>query len=304
MPFILFLISILVSSSFYLVLERVTQDSAVNQALLASTAAFYTANSSAELSWSEVVPEQSLKRVSVFHEVARTSNEFRLSSAEGDSSALEYNQGIESIVAQRKKSLKPDPLTDIFYQSSAEIFLYEVPPDEVIDEVLVDYCFSLDKICPELIIEWFRLDQDFRFHDLEELEDLHSETSPINPCLDNSMTKIRRCVVRDSSGPKDGLDIENSSTDHRFLKSFELQTDFPTYHYLVRFRSLDRTAFHFRIGGLKNGKRIGLPTAYFEVDELGQTRNTFRRIRQQQMVTGGLQDGLEFVHFSEIMEDK
>jgi hypothetical protein len=58
------------------------------------------------------------------------------------------------------------------------------------------------------------------------------------------------------------------------------------------------------MSGLKNGKRTGLPTVFFEVDELGQTRNTFRRIREQQMVSGGLQDGLEFVHYSEIVENK
>jgi hypothetical protein len=303
MPFILFLISVIVSSSFYLVLERVTQDSAVNQALLASTAAFYTANSSAEVSWTEVLPEDSFQRVSHFDDKARAkADAFELALEDGEVDSLELNQGVRSTIVQRNKTLSTDPFAEDFYQSSGEVFLYKVPPDQVIDAVVVDYCF--EEPCPELIIEWFRLESNFRFHELEELKDLHSDPSPINPCLDNAMTRIRRCVVRSSSGSKDVLQVKNSSSDMNFLRSFELQTDFPSYHYLIRFRTLDRTAVNFQMNGLKNGKRTGLPTVFFEVDELGQTRNTFRRIREQQMVSGGLQDGLEFVHYAEIVEDK
>ena len=303
MPFILFLISIIVSSSFYLVLERVTQDSAVNQALLASTAAFYTANSSAEVSWTEVLPEDSFQRITHFDDKVRAKTDaFELALEDGEVDSLELNQGVRSTIVQRNKTLSTDPFAEDFYQSSGEVFLYKVPPDEVIDAVLVEYCSK--EPCPELIIEWFRLEANFRFHDLEELKDLHSDPSPINPCLDNSMTRIRRCVVRSSSVSKDVLQVKNSSDDTNFLRSFELQTDFPSYHYLIRFRTLDRTAVHFQMSGLKNGKRTGLPTVFFEVDELGQTRNTFRRIREQQMVSGGLQDGLEFVHFAEMVGDK
>lgn len=298
MPYILFLISILVSSSFYLVLERVTQDSAVNQALLASTAAFYTANSSAEVSWMEVVPEESLEKIPVFESrMAAADAKFETLLDDGweAGGGLELNRGIESRIVQRSKSLAASSFVETFYQSSGEVFLYEVPPDEVVDSVRVEYCVG-DESCPELIIEWFRLDRSFRFHDLEELKDLPSDLSPLNPCLDNNLMKIRRCVVRSSSGSKDALALGSGF--------FELRTDFPSYHYLIRFRSLDRTSFHFRMAGMKNAKEVGLPTVFFEVDELGRTRNTFRRIQEHQMVSGGLQDGLEFVHFAEKMENK
>jgi len=298
MPYILFLISILVSSSFYVVLERVTQDSAVNQALLASTAAFYTANSSAEVSWMEVVPEESLEKIPVFESrMAAADAKFETLLDDGweEGGGLELNRGVESRIVQRSKSLATASLVDTFYQSSGEVFLYEVPPDEVVDSVKVEYCMG-DEPCPELIIEWFRLDQSFRFHDLEELKELPSDPDLLNPCLENVFTKIRRCVVRSSSETKDALTVGSGF--------FELRTDFPSYHYLIRFRSLDRTLFHFRMFGVKNEKEVGLPTVFFEVDELGKTRNTFRRIQEQQMVSGGLQDGLEFVHFAEWVENK
>lgn len=240
----------------------------------------------------EVVPEESLEKISAFESrVAAVNAGFEAVLEDG----LELNQGIESEIVRRSKSLAAPSFVETFYQSSGEVFLYEVPPDQVVDSVKVEYCIG-DDSCPELIIEWFRLDQGFRFHDVEELKDLPSDPSPLNPCLDNALTKIRRCVVRSSAGSKDALTIGSNF--------FELRTDFPSYHYLLRFRSLDRSLFHFRMAGVKNGKEVGLPTAFFEVDELGRTRNTFRRIQQQQMVSGGLQDGLEFVHFAEQVENK
>lgn len=302
MPLALFLISVLVSSSMYLSVQRVMQDSEVNQALVASTAAFYTASSSAEVTWSDVEPESSLKRLEAFRTVA-DSSEGGLSGL-GEGAALELNQGIESQEAQRRLSAHEVAFVEEYYQSSAEIALFEVPADEIIDSLEVDYCArdSSDP-CPEIIVEWFRLGQGFRFQDLQRLDDLPADTSPISPCVDIPETEMTRCVVRSSMGSRGDLSLSNTSDDD-FLRSFELRTDFPAYDYLVRFRSLDKKPFHFRAQGRKAGVVTGLPSNALEIDETGVTRFSYRRIRQQQAVSGGLQDGLEFVHYSHEVANK
>lgn len=306
MPLALFLISVLVSSSMYLSTQRVMQDSEVNQALVASTAAFYTASSSAEVSWTEVGAESSQRRIEAFRAVSdNPSEEGALADALGDEGHLELNQGIESDEERRNLSATQGAFTEVYYQSSAEVFLAEVPPDEVIDALEVEYCAedSTDP-CPEIIVEWFRLGEGFRFQDLAELIDQPTDTSPINPCVVIPQTNVTRCVVRSSSGSQGALQLSESSDDERFLRSFRLTTDFPAYDYLVRFRALDKQPFHFRAHGLRAGLVTGLPSHAFEVDETGSTKFSYRRIRQQQAVSGGLQDGLEFVHYAHEVANK
>lgn len=305
MPLALFLISVLVSSSMYLSVQRVMQDSEVNQALVASTAAFYTASSSAEVSWSDVSTGSALKRVEAFRAVANQPSSESGLAAFGEESSLELNQGIESDEAKRGLSASESSFVELYYQSSAEVFLYEVPADEVIDSLQVDYCAKdSPDLCPEIIVEWFRLGQGFRFQDLQELVDLPADTSPVNPCMDIPGTQMTRCVLRSSSGSRGDLELDDASDDVRFRRSFELRTDFPAYDYLVRFRSLDKKPFYFHVQGRKAGVVTGLPSNAFEVDEIGVTRFSYRRIRQQQAVSGGLQDGLEFVHYAHEVANK
>jgi len=321
MPLAIFLISVIVSSSLYVSTARISQDSQVNQALVASTSAFYTASSSAEVTWTEVTPENSEEIVEVFQAQDTgtgidQSQDYLpqvFSSFDENHDSLEFNKGIEAKSARTGLSMSDvSSFVDQHFQSSAEVFLYQVPPSKAIDSIQVDYC-SKDAggTCPDLIVEWFRLKSSFQFQKLDELVMKVPDLNPLESCMDLTEMGIERCVVRVSSsdsGSKLALKYSSAGSDSLYKRSLNLTTQFTGGdHYLFRFRSEDKIPFHFEIYG-KNGsmsqQKAPLPTAYKEVDEIGMARFSFRRIREQQQVSGGLQDGLEFVHFAEMVENK
>ncbi|MDF2379307.1 MAG: hypothetical protein P1V18_03750 [Candidatus Gracilibacteria bacterium] len=323
MPLALFLISVIVSGSMFVTLDRVSRDTVMNQALVASTAAFYTASSSAEVTWSQVKAEDSTDIVDVFKKASTDTNEgdagpreyltkvdYGSDDYDVDPTSMEFNQGRVAGARFTGVKIAEQSFVDTYVQSSAEVFMYQVPPDRKTNYIHVDYC-ETDEACPELIVDWFVLQDGFQFQELAEIKDEPSEkNSIINPCLDYTNLKIKRCVLKtDQVAPVLGDFKQGTSVRSGFQKYLELKTVFPANHYLFRFRTVDRSSVRFKIVGRNNGGEsdtldLPLATAFFEVDELGNAGLSFRRVRQQQMVSGGLQDGLEFVHFAETVEEK
>ncbi|MDP2691940.1 MAG: hypothetical protein U1C97_03620 [Candidatus Gracilibacteria bacterium] len=316
MPLAIFLITVIISGSLYGSIARVHQDSFVNQTLLASTAAFYTASSSAEVSWTEVNAENSLDVVAAFTGQSTDAEGESPESQdylpglfvdldEDDQKSLELNMGIEAASIQTKVELNESSFVDRYFQSSAEVFLYEVPLDLVIDRIRVDFCLDkVDTSCT-LIVEWFRLDKDeFSFQDVESLADQDWDLSSLSACLEYSELGIKRCVLNSALGSRDQLNFVAPPEGSKYTQSMILSTSLSGYHYLFRFRTMDHEQVHFAMYGESGGDRAALPTAFFEIDELGRSQNSFRRIRQQQVVSGGLQDGLEYAQYSETVQDK
>jgi len=288
MPFFLFLVSLLVSFSMFLTVHRVVQDAAFDQQLVASSAAFMLASSETQGRFSALRAEGNVGA--------------ELDQGLGDQ--FVYNQDVPVQFVQSSFSNIPDPFLEEFFQSSGEISLLNIPPEQAIDAVEVDYCGASDDVCEDLIIEWFRIGQNFQFQQLEKVKDLESDTSPINPCFDIPMTDTQRCFRMSRKGSIGPLTISSSSSDQRFTHSFRLQTDFPSYRYLIRFRSEKRIPFLFNVTGIKAGKRVPIPMAFVEADAIGEARSSLRRVREQRMVSAGLQDGLDFVHYSHSVANK
>ncbi len=228
---------------------------------------------------------------------------------------MAMNQAVDTDSISTQVKLDTKSFVDQQNLSSAEIFLFEVPIDKAINDIQLDYCdkkkdTSDEGQCPELIIEWFkfRADGQTNFLSLDELKKSPSPKDPLSTCLKIESTNTERCVVMTSEGSTNDIDIKNSISDDTYHRRVTLKTylpgiQHPGYHYLFRFRTKDRKNVHFSIYGLRTTgggtkKKAPLPTAYFESDEVGKTQASFRRIRQQQAVSGGLQDGLEYVHYA------
>jgi len=313
MPLALFLISLIVSGSLFVTTTRVSQDSRLQQNLLASTAAFYTAGSSAEVSWAQVTPETSPQLIEAFKSAytdqgGQTPTDYiqQTLASGGPQATLELNLGIQANAKKNQLSLSKDSLIESFYQNSAEIFLFDVPPDQAVDFLQLEYCQTDDEFtCPDLIIDWMEIKSGFQFQQLQSLVDAPSNTDPISACEDFTDMKIKRCIVKSTSMLSGDL-TSSTPFDSSFSQAIKLKTNFASVkHYLFRFRSIDRNPFSFRLSGSDSlGQTKPLPNTLFEIDEIGTAKSTFRRIRQQRMVSGGLQDGLEFVHYADEVKPK
>ncbi len=313
MPFAIFLVSLLISSSMYASSARVSQDSLVNQTLINSTAAFYTASSSAEVTWSSTKAEDSTKTIAEFtnfrtdQEGSPTTRDLFSDATSSDGGSMVMNQAVDTDSISTQVKLDTKSFVEEHELNSAEVFLYKVPPDKAIDEIRLDYCHEdKDTSCPDLIVEWFRISDtaSLSFLDLESLKDKSSDLNQYNTCLDISEMNAERCVVQTQQGSSSDLDVISNLDETMYQRRIVLNTLFPGNHYLFRFRTRDKSPIHFRLMGVRGGKEAPLPTAYFESDEVGQTQASFRRIRQQQAVSGGLQDGLEYVHYAHQLESK
>lgn len=316
MPLALFLISVIVSGSMFVTLDRVSRDTVMNQALVESTAAFYTASSSAEVSWSKVTSEKSTERIETFDSASTDKVEgvqgsqaylAGVSMGTDDFGAvqnLEFNQG--RVAGARFTGIKiaEQSFVDSYMQSSAEVFLYDVAPNRKVDFIQVDYCADGEG-CPELIVDWFVFQDSFHFQKVDQVKlEKSKEKAKIDPCLIE--LGIMRCEAVTHDMPTTGHLTAGSSSRTGFKKMISLKLDDSSAHYLFRFVTHNKQDVSFKIVGKRDGSLndFPLPTVNFQVEELGHAGNSFRRMRQQKMVSGGNQDGVEFVHFAENVAEK
>lgn len=310
MPLILFLISVLISASLFLSVFRVSQDTFLHQKLLESTAAFYTASSSADASFGLIKASKSTEQFKAFEAqkiAQKTSGKPSLSTALSSftQTALELNQERETTPFLTVLSASSSFVPQQYYDSSAEVFLYKLDPNEVVSSIRLDYCLS--EVCttpPELIIDWFELPGSFEFQDLASLKN-KLFPGAVNGCITFPGTTIKRCVQRTKFLTSSDITI-NTGKAPEYKKTLLFTTKFGSVsHYLFRFRTIDRSLLHFRLMGEKSsGEIVQLQNAVFEADEVGKMKSSFRRIRQQEPVSAGLQDGLEFVHFGQQVKNK
>lgn len=300
MPIAIAVISLVVSSFLTFTVLSVTEENQLNQRLLASTASLYAANSSADVSWFLVKPQKSLETIFKFQQERNDASDPPTPKAALKKDDIELNLGVAMQTQKTVLRIRPDQFIQRFFQSSAEVFLYDVREDKAVREVVMEYCL-LGKSCPELIIEWFAIGKEIQFQQLQVLKDLTSETAPLSDCFSFPGISVERCAIR-TSQPHPTLSISDGATG--FQKKFWLTTRFEALHYLIRFRSVDRTAFDFAMYGKKGETMVALPNTTFEVDETMAMQDAYRRVRQQKAVSGGLQDALEFAHFAENVANK
>lgn len=309
MPFALFLISVIISTSFSLTFFKISQDQEINQALLQNTMSLYVGNAHAEIASSARKPGTS---IALPEAVANREGEAPAALAD----PLALNQGIPASGTRRAITTKSDFVPQEYFDSGAEVFLADLKkfPADNIDFIRIEYCDRIidQDACsspPELIVDWFELQSEFRFYDLAELSKIKFENIPLTDCLPQPELKLKRCVMRTSSITSDAVQIKNAEADSPYSKVLLFRTIFPSVsQYLFRFRTVAGIPIHFRMMGQKGAsgvpKIVQLPTVFLESDETATVRSSFRRIRKQQLLSAGLQDALEFVHYGEEVMNK
>jgi|CXWL01.1.fsa_nt_gi hypothetical protein len=307
MPLAFFLISVILSLSIVLSFSSIAQDSRLNQQVYASTAAFYTAESSQRLAWSEAKTDLAAKGVDDF--LAAVGGEKQ---AKSDKSYLEkeipeglkLNVGIESASRRTQLKAKEKPFIVKFFQPGAELFFWHLREEQDFDTFRIDYCRHDEQLCPQLMVDVFLIKT--RTPGFNSLQDFlqNSGTQPFD-------------MVRDTM-VMNGSTVERATTDtglsystvgggfaewkQRFsLSGFQfLQGS----SYLIRFRTLDRAPFHYQLSVIHAGQQKEFPNVVFEVDEISRARGAFRRLREQRQFLGGPQPGLEYVFFAHEFYDK
>lgn len=208
---------------------------------------------------------------------------------------LTLNQDVPSEADTPRLSFLEAGFQEIWHLPSFEILLNgeALAP---LTTVQVDFCLRRQlSHCPELIVEWFQFERGKPFLDLQTLTKDQSPFSLMNGCLSIPSLSLQRCVKKITG---------ELSSDDRFLKSFRLPIDYPRYQYLIRFHSRNRSTFAFRVVGRGGGREVSLPGLFSEIDQQANTKNAFRRIRNQRLISAGLQDGLQFVLSAEEMVSK
>lgn len=316
MPIALFLIAAIVSSTMFVHMQSIAQNTPLNDALLASTAAFYAASSSAEITWGVSKSISSAEGLKEFNE-RRQKNEAERGNKgflgdvtfTGGATSLELNKGRVAGSVRTKMTSSPMSFLEEYRQPSGEVLMMDIQPHEAPESFQVDYCIDGEP-CPDLVVEWFRFSKDFSFHDLTSLEDLDNlekleiEESSLSPCITDPVLKTTRCLVNTGeTGDLGGLTVGDSKRPG-YLKGINLRLQGSSYHYLIRFRSDDKSSFYFKIYGLDGvNKEMPLPNTIMETDETGNAGLSFRRIREQKLIHGGFQEGLEYSHFTHTFRD-
>lgn len=312
MPLALFLISVIVSGTMIIQVQGISQDSLVNQALVESTAAFYTAGSSAEVSWNVVKladGASSVERLGTFTaQKASTQGVSGVQVVSGSDTVtgLEFNKGRSA--ASGKSLLKNETLAfaEELRAASAEVFF----DAGSLATMKMDYCLTSAPSCPDLIVEWFEMPKGSgaTYDQLSKYELKSRKLSDlIQPC-ENVTNTIKRCVTTTRPGRVKGNLTPQSSPlpGSPFRKAISLVGLTSNKSYLVRFRVIGKSTeqISYQFYGFDGVKNVALTNSYFEADEVGKAGASTRGIRQQQMVSGGLQSGLEFVHYTRELEIK
>lgn len=215
-------------------------------------------------------------------------------SMDGEGPTL-VNQDVEVEVELRDVHFDRNAFQRIWYGRSGSWDLLDLELDQVVDEVEVLYCQAGD-VCPEVVVEWFRVENGYRFQRLEELEQRDFEVESMTPCLDIPRTGVRRCVRLRDQGDAGPL---------RFTESgFRLQVNYPTYGYLLRFWSVSGEEMKYEARAYRGGEGVPLPSFVVEEDVQASTGAVERRLRVQERLTGGLQPGLNYVHYSQSVDNK
>ncbi len=267
-------------------------DQQVGQTFFSTQAAFYAAESAADLA-------RASGRPALGAELQKSLIKNSQKDFSKNPIILEANQGVTAKAVHTTASLDPSPQLATFHQSSGEIFLQALPPDKNMDAIRLECGLKASsQACPELLLEWFELKSGFVFADLKTLL-ASSRFQVISGCLDLPIG-IKRCVSTSSFITSSDLSVNSGGSDSNFNSIIRLATRFETgSDYLFHFRSLDAKAFDFRLSGERAGKAVPLPLLEEESSALGKSAQSFAQITDQHLVSGGLQDVLDFAHYAE-----
>lgn len=284
MPIVIIFIAFLFSSLISLQMLTLSQEQIFEKRLFSAGASYFASSSGIDLANAKLRAEKSLEKVTAFQkkDLPRWEDVFK----ESVQSSLEFNQGIPLENSKTFKKTSSNLSFDRYELSSVEVSLMDVLPEDAIDNFRLDYCLK-GSSCPELIVDWFELDQGFSFPALKDIP----EKSPISssPCV--SISGIKRCAVR-SSIVLNAVRVNQASSDSLYQSLLRLDTPFAGKKgFLIRLWTVNKAVISFELSGEKGGKRVPLPHHFFEID----SQSSVRRLRQKMPVTPGLQDGLGYV---------
>jgi hypothetical protein len=294
MPFALFFVTVLISLSLVLSTMGLVKRANTSEASLAADAAVLASLSVVDQAWSDVAPDVSVDSVKQFQDY-NASTDFELF----------LNQGVPVEISKTLlNSTQEESLLELF-ERSAEIFLFDVFPDEMLSGIALDICHVSDP-CPELILEWFRFDRNFRFQDLSQLNAASFDSNLSDQCVDLPAFGVQRCVVR-SSGSFLPAALERLDADSEYLQRWRLRTSMASYDYLVRAWVQSDDPVWIRLTGLESfpdGVQVPLPQQLYTAHSQASAVFSTVLLKETRRISAGLQDGLGFVHYADEVEDK
>ncbi len=268
-------------------------DQQFDQAFFSSQSAFFAAESNADLG-------RALGRPAFGSELQRSLTKNTQRDFSKTSIDLEANQGVAAKAVHTTVSMDPALSLSFFHQTSGEIFLQALTPDKKIDALRLE-CGSkrASQPCPELLLEWFEVKSGFQFSDLKTLLKNPATIPIVSGCLELPIG-IKRCVSTSSLPTSSDLSVYPGASGSDFSTLIRLSTRFENASdILFRFRSLDAKPFDFRLTGEHSGQSVPLPLLEEESSALGKSVQSFRQVSDQHLVSGGLQDTLDFAHYAE-----
>lgn len=291
MPFALFFISSLFSVLLSLSVFSVVKQAELDQGRLAVDAAQLAMASTQDQIWSTHRPESLAETIRVLD-----------ATQDVDELALEYQQGIPVRLEDQDLSPRKETFLEL-YDTSSEVLLYDVLPDQAITAVALDVCKEGEE-CPEFFLEWFRFPNGFRFQSLDSLYPGDVDRHLEDHCVHNS-GGIRRCVFS-SQDVFLASGIERADVREGYQQSWNWRTNFAAGAYLFRvwFHSKDPVWVRWSGLGADMKTAIPLPQQQYSADVRSQAQYSDFSDRVTKRFRSGLQEGLGFVHYADVIENK
>lgn len=290
MPYILFFSGVIVS--LFLMFSTLSLYSDIQYSL--SQNSFVSAEVGEEslqhLRWSDEVFSDPLNAPREFEEVS--SKDFLvhdlLVSQQGKPPDL-----LEQNASSRMMSIEPE-----FQRSSVELRLFD--GNEDVQHLQFLLCHQH---CPEVFIEWFQFEKGFSLQKLSEMENIEFDKDLEDGCVDLDGLGIKRCFADSSSSfLPEGLGTFPAVDP--FLKSYRLRLDFNKYHYVVRLRTQDRSLISMRADMVTDEGFMPIFGSFMSSEHSVRYGDVLHHAIEQKQWYGGLQPGLEFVHFAKELYTK
>ena len=298
------------------------QEISVNNDLLASTQALYTAEGAIENTVGLIGDQEiSVANIRFIDESDHTDI------YKGQSDFLEYNEGANAFYIQRNLNLDQSSLDSAegalshsratysgAYLSDGQTLdqkaYYGLEPRKargfVIREVDVEsnfneiqFDFNQEGEASEILFEIFAFPKegDVTFQDFETLRK-NPESNPIKRVVINTLDTSAHTVSFGSGVP---FTVDVRDTSGAYKKSLIISGFNPIQNnYILYFQTLDNQPVHFRLTADYQGQTVVLPNMMQTIDVIGATSTgLYSRIKYQRQSEESIAPGLNFVHFTD-----
>lgn len=301
------------------------KDISVNNDVIASTQAFYTAEGVIEKSLATVNEQEASKRIESFLESQKTLrisedyfNDYNLG-AEAGYLNLQFGLAESDLMAEEALSKNNRAVQSGVYLADAKLLdnasiygleprrfksfiIREVSNENNFDKIQFDY--NLKSEDSEVILEIFAFPREGENLNFKSFADLEAS-------LNNNV--IHKVTVNTADPTMNGktlnlgngqsLTVRLNSGAGEYKNSISVSVFQPIgpngKNYIIQYQTLDNEAIHYRLSAFRNAKPVVLPNVMQTIDVLGVTTNgLFQRIKFQRETEESLLPGLNFVHFS------